>query len=90
MVPSSSDHTLSANWSAAHEVTVFHRGESEAGLPGQVRHVRSPLAALPVTQFPRELQLLEPEIVIHMISMGEADTRAAVSTFRGVRGAWSA
>jgi nucleoside-diphosphate-sugar epimerase len=64
-----------------HEITVFHRGENETVLPAQVRHVHDPRAAMPITEFPKEL--LEPasDIVIHMIAMGEADARAAVSGF---------
>ena len=66
-----------------HEVTVFHRGESEAILPEEVRHVRSPLAAMPVTQFPNEVLQPAPDVVIHMIPMGSDDSQAAIDAFRG-------
>lgn len=66
-----------------HSVTVYHRGESEAELPDAVRHVHRPEAAMPVREFPAELFHPAPEIVIHMIPMGEADTHAAVDAFRG-------
>jgi len=67
-----------------HDVTVFHRGESEADLPSEVRHVRSPLAAIPVVQFPSEVLHPTPDIVIHMIPMGADDTQAAVDAFHGL------
>ena len=69
-----------------HSVTVFHRGESEAPMPESVRHVRSPDAATPVVRFPREVLEPAPDIVIHMIPMGEDDTCAAVEAFRGRAG----
>ena len=41
---------------------------------------------MPVSRFPDELLLPEPDAVIHMIAMGEVDTRAAVEFFRGRTG----
>src|SRR5437762_10908758 len=69
--------------SEGHDVTVFHRGESEADLPESVRNVRSPQAAMPVVQFPREVVEAASELIVHMIPMGEDDARAAVNAFRG-------
>ena len=66
-----------------HDVTVYHRGESEAELPDVVRHVRCPEAAMPVRKFPAELFDHAPDIAVHMIPMGEDDTRAALDAFRG-------
>jgi nucleoside-diphosphate-sugar epimerase len=66
-----------------HEVTVYHRGETEAVLPETVRHIRSPLAALPVLRFPHELLSDSFDAVVHMILIGAADSRAAMETFRG-------
>ena len=66
-----------------HAVTVYHRGQTEAALPDAVRHIRSPLAAMPVLAFPDELLDAAPDVVVHMIPMGEADARAAVQAFRG-------
>lgn len=67
-----------------HEVTVFHRGEHEPNLPSSVKHVHSPSAAFPVLRFPAELVSWKPEVVVHMVAMGEQDAEAAVRTFRGV------
>jgi nucleoside-diphosphate-sugar epimerase len=68
---------------AGHAITVYHRGEHEAALPDSVRHVRRPEAAIPVRSFPAELLTPQPEAVIHMMAMGEADSVAAVEFFRG-------
>jgi nucleoside-diphosphate-sugar epimerase len=66
-----------------HEVTVFHRGEHEAALPRSVRHVRSPLAGIPVREFPEPLLHSDFDALIHMIAMGERDAMAAVKMFSG-------
>jgi len=71
---------------AGHAVTVYHRGEHESALPGSVRHIRRPEAAMPVRSFPAELLRPRPDVVIHMIAMGAADARAAVEFFRGNTG----
>jgi len=71
---------------AGHTVTVYHRGEHETQLPDSVRHVRRAEAAMPVRSFPAELLTPEPDVVVHMIAMGEADARAAVEFFRGHAG----
>ena len=71
-----------------HEVAAFHRGEHEGELPAGVRQVHSPSAAIPVVALPvdvkSELRGFAPEVVLHMIAMGEADARALMETFRGV------
>ena len=69
--------------SYGHQVQIFHRGQHELGLPAGVGHVHSPMAAMPVTQFSEELRRWSPDVVIHMIAMGEADARAAVEFFEG-------
>lgn len=66
-----------------HEVTVYHRGQTEASLPAAVRHIRSPQAAIPVLSFPQEVLAEAFDVVVHMIAMGEPDARAAVAAFRG-------
>jgi len=69
-----------------HAVTVYHRGQHEAVLPASVRHVRRPEAAMPVRIFPVELLTPQPNVVIHMMAMGEADAQAAADFFRGRTG----
>lgn len=64
-----------------HEVTLFHRGEHESGLLPAVPHVRSPHAAMPIRTFPEELRRTDFDVIIHMIAMGQDDTRAAIAFF---------
>ena len=66
-----------------HDVLLYHRGETEADLPEKVRHIRSPLAAMPVLHFPPELLAESFDAIVHMIPMGQADSRAAMQAFRG-------
>lgn len=67
-----------------YDVAVFHRGHTQAELPGTVREFVDPLSVLPIEKFPREVFEFEPEIVVHTIAMGERDTQAAVTAFRGL------
>lgn len=66
-----------------HSVTVYHRGESECEFAANVRHVHSADAGMPVHKFPADLFTPSPDILIHMIAMGEEDSRATVQAFRG-------
>ena len=64
-----------------HDVTVFHRGEHEVDLPGVVRHIHDPAAAMPVLSFPPAVRELPLDVVVHMIPVGERDAQAAVDAF---------
>jgi nucleoside-diphosphate-sugar epimerase len=77
-------HVVRSLVSGGHEVTIFHRGEHEAELPRGVRHVHSASAAFPVLSFPAELISWKPDIVLHMVAMGEHDAEAVVRAFKGV------
>ncbi|HEX9134849.1 MAG TPA: NAD-dependent epimerase/dehydratase family protein [Ktedonobacteraceae bacterium] len=64
-----------------HEVTVFHRGQTRADLPGGVKELlgdRRPLAGSKV-----ELQRFAPEVVLDMIPAIEQDVREVMSVFGG-------
>lgn len=69
---------------AGHAVAVFHRGHHEFDFPPGVEHFHSELAEYPVTQFPREVITWAPDVVLHMVAMGEADAEAFVKSFRSV------
>ena len=65
-----------------HEVTVFHRGQTRADLPGGVKELlgdRRPLA-----ESAAELRRLAPEVVLDMIPEFEQDATEVMSVFRGV------
>jgi nucleoside-diphosphate-sugar epimerase len=66
-----------------HIVTVYHRGQTEVDLPATVQHVHDPAATMPVVTFPKALFEAAPDVVIHMIPMGEHDAQAATRAFRG-------
>ena len=67
-----------------HRVVVYHRGEHEPALPFGIEHIHSPLAARPVTQFPKELTTLACDVVVAMHAIGAEDGRALADAFRGV------
>jgi nucleoside-diphosphate-sugar epimerase len=67
-----------------HSVTIVHRGVHIATLPPSVFVVRHPDLGLPIRRIPDELRRLEPEVVIHMMAMGEEDSVSAVEAFSGV------
>src|SRR5579859_6088976 len=67
-----------------HEVAVFYRGEHDAVLPASVRRFKDQRAARPVREIPDELRAYAPEVVLHMIAMGEQDAKAARRAFLGI------
>jgi nucleoside-diphosphate-sugar epimerase len=71
-----------------HDVTVYHRGRTRSALlPDSVRHVIAPDSSVPcVLQFSEGLFHPAPDVVIHMIAMGEQGAEAAMSAFRGRTG----
>jgi nucleoside-diphosphate-sugar epimerase len=77
-------HVVRRLVACGHEVTIFHRGEHEPELPSGVRHVHSASSAFPILHFPAELVSWEPEVVLHMVAMGERDAEAVVRAFKGV------
>ncbi len=76
-------HVVRALASRGHDVTVYHRGEHEAPLPPTVDHVRHPNAAIPVEEFPEAFLDEPPEIVVHMVAMGQRDAAAMMTAFAG-------
>ncbi len=56
-----------------HGVAIFHRGEHDRLLPRRVVRFKSSNAQIPVTRIPEELRSYSPEVVVHMIAMGERD-----------------
>jgi len=76
-------HVVQQLAGAGHEVTVYHRGQTECELTPAVRHMHDARAAIPVGYFPPELLTDPPDVVIHMIAMTQADAEAAVRAFAG-------
>jgi len=68
---------------SGHQVTVYHRGRTEAVLAGGVEHYHSEFAGIPVRKFPADLLRRDFDAVVHMVAMGQEDARAAAQAFRG-------
>jgi nucleoside-diphosphate-sugar epimerase len=64
-------------------VAVLHRGIHLAALPANVQRITDDSAGIPVLRVPAAAQRFEPDIVLHMIAMGERDAELAMSTFAG-------
>jgi nucleoside-diphosphate-sugar epimerase len=64
-----------------HEVTVFHRGEHEPELPGEIRHVHGDLVRW--DEHVVELRGLAPDVVVDMLAYVREDARRVLD-FRGV------
>lgn len=68
---------------AGHEVAVLHRGRTEPKLPDGVIHFHDECASIPVVEVPDSAVAFEPEVVVHVVPLGEEDAAAAVDAFAG-------
>lgn len=67
-----------------HEVSVFHRGRSEADLPPGVHHIHGD--RLKLAEHAQELRGVRADVVVHMMALTEEDANVFVETFRGAAG----
>jgi nucleoside-diphosphate-sugar epimerase len=67
-----------------HEITVFHRGQTEAALPAGVRHIHGDRRRL--GDYRGEFRELGPEVVLDTMAMTEGDAQAVMETFTGLAG----
>ena len=65
-----------------HEITVFHRGQTQTALPQGVREILGDRR--PIANSAAELQRLAPEVVLDMIPAIEPDAREVMNVFAGV------
>ncbi len=65
-----------------HEVTVFHRGQTEAELPESVEHIYGDRKRL--SEYKEVFAELGPDVVLDTLAMTEADAEAVVEVFRGL------
>lgn len=65
-----------------HEVVVFHRGQSNPALPGDVRHICGVRHAL--ADSVAEFRRFSPDVVIDFILASEAQARVTMDLFRGI------
>ena len=67
---------------AGHDVTIFHRGETEVALPADVAHVHGDREHL--ADHVPALRRSAPEVVVDVRPLREADARSVVDAFVGV------
>ena len=65
-----------------HEITVIHRGQTQANLPLGVREILGDRR--PLTNSATELKSLAPEVVLDMIPAVEQDAQEIMSIFSGI------
>ncbi len=64
-----------------HEVTIFHRGQSEANELQEIEHIHGDREEL--AKFTDEFKRLSPDVVLDMSLANEAQTRKVVNAVRG-------
>jgi nucleoside-diphosphate-sugar epimerase len=67
---------------AGHEVSVFHRGQTRAELPGGVKEILGNRDRL--LEYASDFRGLSPEVVLDMFAMHEQHARDLVTTFTGI------
>jgi nucleoside-diphosphate-sugar epimerase len=65
-----------------HEVTLFHRGQTDARLPKAVQRLHGDRRDW--EQYQDQLRQVEPEIVLDMIAMGPQSAWDVLTTFKGI------
>lgn len=75
-------HVVRRLTSMGHEVTVYHRGQTEAALPPGIRHIHGDRQRLAESMI--DLKLLAPDVVLDMFPYSEDDARTLMSTFAGL------
>lgn len=75
-------HVVRQLASDGHEVTVFHRGQTNTDLPSNIRHILGDRKDL--SEFISEFKQFAPEIILDMYLRFEPDAAALMQTFRGV------
>ncbi|HEV8194135.1 MAG TPA: NAD-dependent epimerase/dehydratase family protein, partial [Ktedonobacterales bacterium] len=67
-----------------HEVTVFHRGQTSADMPPDIRQLLGDRREL--ERFSQEFAALAPDVVLDMFPFVERDARAVVAVMKGIAG----
>ena len=65
-----------------HEIAVYHRGQTEAELPGSVKHIYGDRQDL--ADYRAELERFAPRVVVDMIPRNAQDAWSVVSLFRNI------
>ena len=65
-----------------HEVTVFHRGQTNSEIPASVKHILGDRSNL--SGFASEFARIAPDVVLDMICYNEQEAETLMDTFRGI------
>ncbi|RKX76944.1 MAG: NAD-dependent dehydratase [Spirochaetes bacterium] len=75
-------------YNMGHEISVFHRGQTEADLPKEIRHIHNASFNLgerrQFNHFKDDFKRLAPDVVLDMIPMTQQDAQALMITFSGI------
>ena len=75
-------HVVRRLASMGHEVSVFHRGHTQAELPQGVNQILGDRARL--TDFRPQFEQVAPDVVLDMILLNEQHAQTTMDTFRGI------
>ena len=65
-----------------HEVTVFHRGQTNAELPASVKHILGDRGNL--SGFASELSCVAPDVVVDMVCFDDRQAETLMRIFRSI------
>src|SRR3989442_708033 len=65
-----------------HEVSVFHRGQTNSATPPSVKHILGDRCNL--SGFASEFARIPPDVVLDMICYNEQEAETLINTFRGI------
>jgi len=65
-----------------HEITLFHRGKTQAALPTDIRHILGDRKDL--TDFHDEFKKFQPDIVLDMIPITQEHAKLVMKTLKGI------
>ncbi len=77
-------HVVERLTGMGHEVVLFHRGLTEAGVPNGVRHIVGDRTNLP--SYKTEFDALGPDVVLDTVAYSEKDAREVMGVFGGIAG----
>jgi nucleoside-diphosphate-sugar epimerase len=75
-------HIIRSLCAAGHEVSVFHRGQTRAALPGEVKEILGNRDC--PSAYASDFRRLSPEVILDMFAMHEQHARDLMATFAGV------
>ena len=75
-------HVVQQLVSQGHQVTVFHRGQTQADLPSTVTYMLGDRAHL--KDFRTEFERMAPDVALDMAAYTEHDAASVVSAFKGI------